>query len=167
MRSLGIIGWSGSGKTTLIVAVLPLLRGRGLSVSTIKHVHHGFDIDQSGKDSYRHRQAGAKEVLVCSSERWVLLHENDGHEAIPAELVRVMEPVDLVLVEGFKADPGTKLEIYRPALGKEPLWPTMPDVAAVASDVFLPGCGRCLLPLDCPDAVADWITGILPKLPTA
>ena len=167
MRYLGIIGWSGSGKTTLITALVPLLRARGLSVSTIKHAHHGFEIDHPGKDSYRHKQAGAKEVLIYSSKRWVLMHENDGPEPSPAHLLGVMQSVDLVLVEGFKADPGTKLEVHRPRLGKEPLWPTTPEVAAVASDVALSDCSRPVLPLDRPEAVVEWITGILSRLPSA
>lgn len=167
MRSLGIIGSSGSGKTTLIVAVLPRLRARGLSVSTIKHAHHGFEIDQPGKDSYRHREAGAQEVLICSPRGWVLLHENNGPEPDPADLLRIMQPVDLVLVEGFKAERGLKLEVYRPALGKEPLWPTTPEIVAVASNDPILDCQRPVLPLDSPEAVADWIAGVLPQLPSA
>src|SRR5690348_657898 len=99
---VGIVGWSGSGKTTLLEALLPLLRARGLRVSTIKHAHHGFDMDRPGKDSFRHREAGAHEVLVAAGQRWALLHENEGPEPpLPALLSR-LEPVDLVLVEGFK-----------------------------------------------------------------
>ena len=167
MKVIGLTGWSGSGKTTLLTAMVRILVARGMSVSTVKHAHHGFDIDQPGKDSYRHRQAGAREVLVCSAQRWVLLHENDGPAPSLSELLRIIQPVDLVLVEGFKADPGTKLEVYRPGLGKQRLWPEMPEVAAVASDALLPGCDRRVLPLDCPDAVADWVAGILPRLPSA
>jgi molybdopterin-guanine dinucleotide biosynthesis protein B len=97
----------------------------------------------------------------------VLLHENHGPEPSLAELLQVLQPVDLVLVEGFKAESGTKVEVYRPALGKDPIWPTTPEVAAIASDASLPGCKRPVLPLDCPEAVADWIFDILPQLPSA
>jgi len=154
---LGIVGWSGAGKTTLIVALLPLLRARGLAVSTIKHAHHGFDIDRPGKDSHRHRLAGAQEVLVASAERWVLMHENTGPEPDLDLLLKRLAPVDLVLVEGFKSHSGPKLEVYRPALGKAPMWPERPDIAAVASDHALPTCSRRNLPLDHPDIIAEWI----------
>lgn len=155
---LGIVGWSGAGKTTLIAALLPLLRARGLAVSTIKHAHHGFDIDRPGKDSHRHREAGAQEVLIASAGRWVLMHENAGPEPELNELLTRLAPVDLVLVEGFKSHPGPKLEVYRSVLGKPPLWPERPDIAAVASDRTLPTCGRRNLPLDQPDIIAEWIT---------
>ena len=105
MKVLGIVGWSGSGKTTLIEALLPLLRARDVSVSTVKHTHHGFDMDRPGKDTFRHREAGAYEVLVASSQRWALLHEVVGPEPALPELLARMQPVDLVLVEGFKATP--------------------------------------------------------------
>lgn len=157
MNVLGIVGWSGSGKTTLLVAVLPLLRASGLTVSTIKHAHHGFDMDQPGKDSYRHRLAGAHEVLVASSRRWALLHEAEGPEADLQTLLARMEPVDLVLVEGFKSHPYPKLEVYRPELGKPSLWDQEPQVIAVASD-STPDIGtRILLPLNQPKIIAAWI----------
>ncbi len=154
---LGIVGWSGSGKTTLLVAVLPLLRAAGLSVSTIKHAHHGFDMDHPGKDSHRHRLAGAHEVLIASSKRWALLHEVEGAEPdMPALLTR-LDPVDLVLVEGFKSHSYPKLEVYRPELGKEPLWPREPEVVAVASDSTPDIGARVLLALNEPASVATWI----------
>ena len=157
MRVLGIVGWSGSGKTTLLVAVLPLLRTWGLSVSTIKHAHHGFDMDQPGKDSHRHRLAGAHEVLVASSRRWALLHDTEGREAELPELLAKMDPVDLVLVEGFKSHPYSKLEVYRASLGKPPLWEREPKVVAVASDSIHDIGARILLPLNDPKAIATWI----------
>jgi molybdopterin-guanine dinucleotide biosynthesis protein B len=157
LKVLGIVGWSGSGKTTLLVAVLPLLRAAGLSVSTIKHAHHGFDMDQPGKDSHRHRLAGAHEVLVTSSRRWALLHDTDGREAELPELLAKMDPVDLVLVEGFKSHPYSKLEVYRPSLGKPPLWEREPKVVAVASDSISDIGARILLPLNDPKAIATWI----------
>ena len=154
---MGIIGWSGSGKTTLLVALLPLLRAQGLTVSTIKHTHHGFDMDRPGKDTYRHREAGAQEVLVASGTRWALLHEIQGEEPNLPYLLTKLEPVDLVLVEGFKAHPFPKLEVHRPALGKPPIWPDAPDVVAVATDSPLDAGDRALLPLNDPDAVMRWV----------
>ena len=141
-RVLGVVGWSGSGKTALLVAILPLLRQAGLRVSTIKHAHHGFDMDRPGKDSYRHREAGAHEVLVASSGRWALLHELEGPEPTLPDLLTRLEPVDLVLVEGFKSHPFPKLEVFRADLGKPPIWETEPDVIAVATDTT-PPIGRC------------------------
>jgi molybdopterin-guanine dinucleotide biosynthesis protein B len=157
LKVLGIVGWSGSGKTTLLVAVLPLLRAAGLSVSTIKHTHQGFDMDRPGKDSHRHRAAGAHEVLVASSRRWALLHEVEGPEPGLPDLLSHLEPVDLVLVEGFKSHPYPKLEVFRPELGKPSLWDTEPEVVAVASD-STPDIGpRILLPLNQPEIIATWI----------
>lgn len=160
---LGVVGWSGSGKTTLLEAVIPLLRHAGLRVSTIKHAHHGFDMDRPGKDTYRHRAAGAHEVLVAAANRWALLHEVAGPEPDLPALLQRLEPVDLVLVEGFKSHPFPKLEVHRPRVGKPPLWPEDPDVVAVVSDAaFLPGAPR-LLPLNDPAAVAKWVMGHLAR----
>jgi molybdopterin-guanine dinucleotide biosynthesis protein B len=162
MRVLGIVGWSGSGKTTLLVAMLPLLRARGVTVSTVKHVHHGFDMDRPGKDSHRHREAGAHEVMIAAGSRWVLLHEVVGAEPPLPDLLDRMDPVDLVLVEGYKTHPFSKLEVHRPALGKAPIWPDDPHVIAVISDAPLDVGARALLPLNDPAAVAGWIMGRLP-----
>lgn len=160
-RVLGIAGWSGAGKTTLIEAVLPRLQDAGLTVSTVKHAHHGADLDRPGKDSWRHRQAGAREVLIASPGRWALLHEEPGSEPdLPALLAR-LSTVDLVLVEGFRRYAIPKLEVHRPALGKPPLWPDWPDVAAVASDAALPECDRVQLDLGNPDAIATWIAALV------
>lgn len=135
MRIFGLAGWSGSGKTTLVTRLLPELTGRGLAVSTMKHAHHNFDIDKPGKDSYRHRAAGATEVLVTSATRWALLHENrDAPEPSLDELVRRMTPVDLLLVEGFKAHPHDKLEIHRPSVGKPLLAREDSRIVAIATD---------------------------------
>ncbi len=157
MKVLGIVGWSGSGKTTLLTAMLPLLRLAGVTVSTVKHAHHHFDMDRPGKDSYRHREAGAHEVLVVSGTRWALLHELEGHEPSLAELLAKLDPVDLVLVEGYKSHAFQKLEVHRPALGKPPIWPTSPGVIAVASDSGIDSGGRILLPLNQPASVAAWV----------
>src|SRR5690242_4506755 len=114
MRIFGLAGWSGSGKTTLMAALLPELVSRGLTVSTVKHAHHAFDIDQPGKDSWRHRQAGAREVMIASNRRWALMHElRDEPEPTLDELLRRLSPVDLVLVEGYKGHSHPKLEVYR------------------------------------------------------
>lgn len=161
MKVIGIVGWSGSGKTTLIEALLPLLRARNLSVSTVKHAHHGFDMDRPGKDTYRLREAGAREVLVASGKRWALLHEVDGDEPSLPELLTRLAPVDLVLVEGFKTHPFAKLEVHRPVLGKPPIWPDQPGIAAIAADTPLPGCGRTVLALNDAAAVANWMLAFL------
>jgi len=135
MRIFGLAGWSGSGKTTLLAAIIPELAARGLSVSTIKHAHHDFDIDRPGKDSWRHRQAGASEVMVASARRWALMHELRG-AAEPSldELVARLSPVDVVIVEGYKRHPHPKLEVHRPSLGKPLLYPDDPHIVAIASD---------------------------------
>lgn len=114
LRIFGVIGWTNSGKTTLIERLVRHLRADGLRVSTVKHAHHGFDLDRPGKDSYRHREAGAEEVLISAAGRWALLRElPEGEEASLATLLERLTPVDLVLVEGFKGDPHPKLEVIR------------------------------------------------------
>jgi molybdopterin-guanine dinucleotide biosynthesis protein B len=157
LRVLGIVGWSGSGKTTLLTAVIPLLRGHGLTVSTVKHAHHGFDMDRPGKDTYRHREAGAHEVLVATTKRWALLHEVEGPQPDLPSLLTHLAQVDLVLVEGFKTHQFPKLEVYRPALGKPPIWPDWPDVVAVAADTSIPDCPRTVLALNDPASVVTWM----------
>jgi len=134
----GFAGWSGSGKTTLIEKLIPRFVKRGLSVSLIKHAHHTFDVDQPGKDSYRHRHAGASEVLVTSSRRWALMHELRGaQEPSFEEQAARLSPCDLLIVEGFKHAPIPKLEVWRAATGEGPLHPQDPHIVAVASDVKL------------------------------
>jgi molybdopterin-guanine dinucleotide biosynthesis protein MobB len=158
MKLFGLAGWSGAGKTTLVIRLLPALAARGLSVSTMKHAHHSFDIDSEGKDSWRHRQAGAHEVMVASAHRWALMHEHRGApEPTAAELARRMSPVDLLLVEGFKREPHEKLEVYRAANGKPLLHPADPRIVAVASDVPLPDIALPVLALDDVEAIADFI----------
>ena len=161
MKVLGIVGWSGSGKTTLLVALLPLLRAGGLRVSTVKHTHHGFDMDRPGKDSHRHREAGAHEVLVASSGRWALLHEVVGLEPGLPDLLRKLDPVDLVLVEGFKSHPYPKLEVFRPAVGKPPIWPTETDIVAVATDAAEQADHPTVLPLNDPAVISGWLRSYL------
>jgi len=135
MRIFGLAGWSGSGKTTLMAALIPELVDRGVTVSTVKHAHHSFDIDQPGKDSWRHRQAGAQEVMIASAHRWALMHElRDDPEPDLDMLLQQMSPVDVVLIEGFKRHRHPKVEIYRRSLGKPLLHPDDPDIVAIASD---------------------------------
>ena len=135
MKTFGFAGWSGSGKTTLIEKLIPRFVKRGLRVSLIKHAHHTFDVDQPGKDSWRHRHAGAAEVLVTSSRRWVLMHELRGaQEPSFDEQVRHLSPCDLLIVEGFKHAPIPKLEVWRTQTGEGLLHPQDPHIVAVASD---------------------------------
>jgi len=158
MRVIGLAGWSGAGKTTLMVRLVPELVRRGLTVSTMKHAHHGFDVDQPGKDSHRHREAGATEVLVASERRWALMHENRGTpEPSAAELMRHMTPVDLLIVEGFKREGHDKIEIHRSETGKPLLYPDDPRIVAVLSDEPLPGCPLPVIGIDDIGAVADFI----------
>ena len=157
MKVFGFAGWSGSGKTTLIEKLIPLFVGRGLIVSLIKHAHHDFDVDQPGKDSYRHRKAGASEVLVSSGQRWALMHELRGApEAGLDELARHIAPCDLLLVEGFKKEAIPKLEVYRAQVGKPLLFPDDPYIVAVASDVPL-AQGVLMIDINSDDQVADFI----------
>jgi molybdopterin-guanine dinucleotide biosynthesis protein B len=135
MKVIGIAGWSGAGKTTLLTRVIPCLIGRGLRVSTVKHAHHAFDVDQPGKDSHTHRQAGATEVLVSSANRFALMHELRGEaEWTLAALLGKLSAVDLVLVEGFKHETHPKLEVFRAAIGKPLLHPQDGNIVAIASD---------------------------------
>lgn len=145
MRMIGLSGWSGAGKTTLLTRLLPCLAARGVSVSTIKHAHHAFDVDVPGKDSWEHRRAGARQVLVSSSQRWALMTELRGapEPTLPALLAQ-LAPVDLVIVEGFKFDPHPKIEVHRAANGKPWRHPEDPAIRAVASDIALPA--GCALP---------------------
>jgi molybdopterin-guanine dinucleotide biosynthesis protein B len=161
MRLIGFAGWSGSGKTTLVTGVIPILVARGLRVSTIKHAHHEFDIDQPGKDSWLHRQAGANEVLISSANRFALMHELRGApEPTLAQLLARLEPVDLVIVEGFKRDRFPKIEVHRPEVGKPLLCVDDPDIVAVASPAPVPGVDLPWLPLDSAAAVADFIVAL-------
>ena len=135
MKVIGLAGWSGAGKTTLLTRLIPYFVARGVRVSTIKHAHHGFDVDVPGKDSWEHRQAGASEVLVSSGRRWALMHELRGAaEPSMRELLTKLSPVDLVIVEGFKTDSHPKIEVYRAANGKSPLHPGDPAIVGIATD---------------------------------
>jgi len=136
MKVIGLAGWSGAGKTTLLTRLIPHLRESGLRVSVIKHAHHTFDVDVPGKDSWRHREAGAEEVLVSSGRRWALMHELRGsHEPRLPELLKKMSRVDLVVVEGYKNEPHRKIEIYRAANAKPFLFPDDVGIVGIVSDV--------------------------------
>jgi molybdopterin-guanine dinucleotide biosynthesis protein B len=157
MKIFGFAGYSGSGKTTLIEKLIPIFVARGLSVSLIKHAHHTFDVDQPGKDSYRHRKAGCTEVLVTSSRRWALVHELRGApEPTLAEQVKRVSPCDLLLVEGYKRERIPKLEVYRAATGEPLLHPHDENVVAIATDTRV----NTTLPqfdLNAPEHVADFV----------
>ena len=158
MKIFGLAGWSGSGKTTLIVKLIPEFVSRGLTVSTMKHAHHKFDIDVPGKDSYEHRQAGASEVMISASQRWALMHEvGDIDEPSMDELIARMSQVDLLLVEGFKWHSHLKMEIHRPSIGKPLLQKDDPEIIAVASDEALAGLSVPMLDLNDVNGIADFI----------
>lgn len=157
MRIIGLAGWSGSGKTTLITKAIPRLTARGVRVSTIKHAHHGFDLDTPGKDSFMHRAAGATEVVISSANRWAILHELRGApEWNLADLLTKLSDVDLILVEGFKRDRLIpKLEIHRVANGKPLLYPEDPSIAVIACDSTLPSAQVPVVDLNDIEAVVD------------
>lgn len=159
MRVLGIAGYSGAGKTTLVAKLIPALTARGVSVSTIKHAHHAFDVDTPGKDSYEHRKAGASEVLVSSAQRWALMHEHRGAEEPSLDdLLQKLAPVDLVLVEGWKFGDHAKLEIFRQSVGKPMLAGEDAHVIAIATDLpDLPGLSIPRLDIDDIESIADFV----------
>jgi molybdopterin-guanine dinucleotide biosynthesis protein B len=160
MRVIGLAGWSGAGKTTVITRLIPELGRRGVSVSTLKHAHHAFDLDTPGKDSHAHREAGAREVLISSERRWALMRElRDEAEAELPDLLARLSPVDLVIVEGFKRQAHPKIEIYRVANGKPPLHPGDPTIVAVASDTAFPEAGRPVIDIDDIPGIAALMLG--------
>ncbi len=157
MKIFGLVGRSGSGKTSLMVRLLPEIRRRGLTVSTIKHAHHGFDLDHPGKDSFRHREAGAKEVMLVADERWALMHEiGDAPQPPLEDLVRRMAPVDFVLIEGFHTHGHPMIEVYRPSEGHALLWREDSNIVAVASDGPLPEVTVPVLDLNDAQAIATF-----------
>ena len=138
-RVFGFAGWSGSGKTTLIEQVIAQLSANGVRVALIKHAHHSFDIDHAGKDSHRHREAGASEVMISSGKRWAIMHELRGAPELSlAEALDRLSPCDLVLIEGYKREPLPKLEVWRSAVGKPLLFPEDEHIIALATDDPLP-----------------------------
>jgi molybdopterin-guanine dinucleotide biosynthesis protein B len=157
MKIFGFAGYSGSGKTTLIEKLIPLFVQRGLKVSLIKHAHHTFDVDQPGKDSFRHRHAGCTEVLVTSSRRWALMHELRGAaEPTLNEQIERLSPCDLLLVEGFKHEPIPKLEVYRAEVGESMIHPHDKNIVAIASDAKVDSA-LPQLNLNAPETIAAFV----------
>ncbi|MGX9351302.1 molybdopterin-guanine dinucleotide biosynthesis protein B [Shimia sp. W99] len=157
MRIYGVVGWKNAGKTGLMERLVTEITGRGYSVSTIKHAHHSFDVDQPGRDSYRHRVAGAREVLLASGNRWALMHElRDEEEPSLQTLLGQLSPVDLVLVEGYKREAHPKVEAHRAETGNPLIAPGDDSVRAIASDVPLES-DRPVFGLDDTGAIADFI----------
>ncbi|MCL4068543.1 molybdopterin-guanine dinucleotide biosynthesis protein B [Pseudomonas sp. GX19020] len=158
MKIYGVIGWQNSGKTTLMERLVATLTQRGLSVSTVKHVHHDVDLDQPGKDTWRHREAGAQEVVLASAKRFVILREHRGPEPELTEVLARLTPVDLVLVEGYKRDAHPKIEVWRAGVADRPMiQPGDPLVRAVASDAALKGLSVPVLDLNDAEAIASFI----------
>lgn len=161
MKLYGVVGWKNSGKTGLMERLVAEFVARGLRVSTLKHAHHVFDVDQPGKDSHRHREAGATEVLLSSGRRWALMHElREAKEPSLEELLEKLSPVDLVLVEGYKRDSHPKVEAHRAETGQPLLAVEDPTVRAVASD-SKPDVSVPVLDLNDTKAIADFISGEL------
>ena len=157
MKVFGITGWKNTGKTGLLERLVTELSARGFTVSTIKHAHHSFDVDHEGRDSYRHREAGAREVLLSSRTRWALMHELHGSPEVPlAELLTKLSPVDLVLVEGFKTEGHEKLECHRAEVGKMPLAEKDTTIVALASNVLLDS-ERPVFDLNDTTAISDFV----------
>lgn len=158
MRLIGLAGWSGAGKTTLLTRLIPELAARGVAVSTLKHAHHEFDVDQRGKDSHAHREAGARQVLISSASRWALMTElRQAPEPALAELLVHFDRVDLVIVEGFKRDPHPKIEVFRAANAKPWLHPGDPAIIGIAADTAPPTGGLPHLRLDDIGGIADLV----------
>ena len=157
MRLYGIVGWKNAGKTGLMERLVTEISGRGISVSTVKHAHLSFDVDLPGKDSHRHRVAGAREVLLASRNRFALLHElREETEPTLAELLERLSPVDLVLVEGYKRDAHPKVEAHRAVTGNPLIAPEDPTIRAVATDTPLT-LNRPQFDLNDTAAIADFI----------
>lgn len=158
MKLYGVTGWKNAGKTGLMERLVADITARGLTVSTVKHAHHSFDVDQPGKDSFRHRTAGAQEVILASGSRWALMHELRGQGEPPLDvLLEKLAPVDLVLVEGYKRDRHPKVEAWRADAGHDLIAPGDPTIRAVAADTALPGLSVPRFDLDATPAIADFI----------
>jgi len=157
MRVYGVIGWKNAGKTSLMERLVAEFCARGHSVSTIKHVHHDVDLDQPGKDSFRHRTAGAREGILAGAQRFALMGEHRGAEPSLAEMLTRLAPIDLVLIEGYKRDRHPKIEVWRSEAGHDLIQPQDPTIRAVASDAALPALGVPLLDLNNTAAIADFI----------
>jgi molybdopterin-guanine dinucleotide biosynthesis protein MobB len=157
MKIYGVVGWKNAGKTGLMERLVTEITGRGISVSTVKHAHHSFDVDHAGKDSHRHRVAGATEVLLSSRNRVALMHElRDAEEPTLEALLARLSPVDLVLIEGYKRDAHPKVEAHRTETGNPLIAPGDDTIRAVASDVPL-DLDRLVFDLNDTVAIADFI----------
>lgn len=158
MKTFGIVGWKNSGKTTLVAKLVTELKSRGYSVSTVKNAHHAFDLDQPGRDSYKHREAGAQEVLISSGSRWALMHEMQAGEDYQLDdLLAKMTPVDLVLVEGFKGEGHSKIECNRATSETPLICETNKTIVAVASEAGVIVEGLKTLDLNNITQVADFV----------
>jgi molybdopterin-guanine dinucleotide biosynthesis adapter protein len=162
MNVVGFAGFSGSGKTTLVEALIPVLKSRGLRVSVVKHAHHKFDIDHAGKDTFRHREAGAFEVVVASGKRLALMREFEkpGELKVHHLIAELYDGVDWVLVEGFKESDLPKVEVWRPVLGKPALYGADDFIVAIATDApdqIAAGTQRPVLDVNAPEAVVQWL----------
>lgn len=158
MKLFGVVGWKNSGKTTLVAKLVTELRARGYAVSTVKHAHHAFDLDQPGRDSFIHREAGAKEVLISSGTRWALMHELQGEDEYQlADLLAKMSPVDIVLIEGFKREPHAKIECHRTTTEMPLICAANDTIVAVASDADVDTNGLKRLDLNDVAQVADFV----------
>jgi molybdopterin-guanine dinucleotide biosynthesis protein B len=157
VKIYGVIGWKNAGKTSLMERLVAEITGRGLSVSTVKHVHHDVDLDQPGKDTYRHRTAGATEVVLASAHRFALMREHRGPEPALSAVLARLAAVDLVLVEGYKRDAHSKIEVWRPETGHPLIQPGDPLVRAVATDAALSPLPVPVLDLNDTAAIADFI----------
>jgi len=157
MKIFGVTGWKNSGKTGLMERLITEFTTRGLTVSSIKHAHHSFDIDHPGRDSYRHRDAGARQVLLASRNRWALMHElRDEDEPSLGDLLKQITPVDLVLIEGYKRDRHPKIEAHRKETGQPLIAPEEETIVAVASDTSV-AIDRPVLGLNDTESIADFI----------
>ena len=159
MKIFGVTGWKNTGKTGLVERLVTEISTRGFSVSTVKHAHHSFDVDHEGRDSYRHREAGAREVLLSSGNRWALMHELRGAPEVPlVDLLAKLSPVELVLVEGFKAEGHSKIECHRAATGKDILAKKDASIVALASDTQV-DLEQPVFDLNDTTAIADFVLG--------
>ena len=161
MKLYGVTGWKNAGKTTLVARLVAEFTARGLTVPTVKHASHGFDLDQPGTDSHQHRAAGAREVLIASGRRWALMHELQGDEPVLGDLLSHLSPADLILVEGYKTAPHPKIEAHR-AVTRHPLIATdNPTIRAIAADCAVNAGGVPVLDLDDTAGIADFIAADL------
>ena len=162
MKVFGVTGWKNSGKTGLVERLVSEFISRGLSVSTVKHAHHTFDVDHPGRDSYRHRAAGAKEVLLVSKNRWAIMHElRDEDEPELSEILKKVEKVDLVIIEGFKRDRHPKIEAFREETGTSAIAREDESIVAVAADTSLTDLKIPVFDLNNTSEIADFMSGFL------